>query len=393
MRALHFGAGNIGRGFIGKVLSQAGFEVVFADVVQNLITELAQRKKYPVRIVGELGEKIEIVTVKGAVFSNTDDILTEIIQADILTTAVGLRILERIAPTIKKGLELRKLENNTRPLNIIACENSIKASSALKELVLKDANDDLLAWVAGHVGFVDCAVDRIVPPARHSDPLEVTVEDFCEWIVDSTQLVGELPPIPDIVHTEHLMAFVERKLMTVNTGHAICAYLGKLYGHQLISQSIRDPRVRPVVEGAMRESGAVLVKRYKMDPEAHEKYIQKIIKRYENIHIVDDVTRVGREPIRKLSPEDRLIKPLRGCIELGLPFTNLIKGVAAALLYNDPDDVQATLIQKKVSDIGWEGTLREISGLNVELGAKVVPEIQSVVNEFGNISRSNITQV
>lgn len=383
MRALHFGAGNIGRGFIGKLLSEAKVDVVFADVVPLLINELSTRKSYPVQVVGEKEKYVDTVTITGAVFSNSDEVCEEIVKADLITTAAGLRILERIAPTLAKGLELRMARGIKTPVNIIACENAIRASTTLKSFTVKEVSDSCLAWMADHVAFVDCAVDRIVPPARHVDPLEVTVEDFCEWVVDSTQLIGELPQVPEIHLTDHLMAFVERKLMTVNTGHAICAYLGKLYGHQVISEAIQDPRIRSVVEGAMRESGAVLVKRYKMDPDAHENYIQKIIKRYANPHIVDDVTRVGRDPIRKLSPEDRLIKPISGCIEFGFPYPNLIKGVAAALLYNDPSDAQAIKIQKMVAEIGWEGTVKEICGLGSEVGAKV---IRSAVTEFGGIA-------
>jgi len=384
---LHFGAGNIGRGFIGKLLSEAGLEVTFADVVPDLINALAARKTFSVNVVGEGGLRVDHVKVAGAVFSNSEDVLPQIVGADLITTAVGPRILERIAPTLAKGLEQRMLQGVEKPVNIIACENAIRASTTLKEFALKDANEDFIKWTETHVAFVDCAVDRIVPPARHEDPLEVTVEDFCEWVVDQTQLIGELPAAPEIHFTEHLMAFVERKLMTVNTGHAICAYLGKLYSHKYISEAIRDPRIRPVVEGAMRESGAVLVRRYKMDPAAHENYIQKIIKRYSNPHIVDDVTRVGRDPIRKLGPEDRLIKPISGCLEFGIPHTNLIKGVTAALLYSDPEDAQSMKIQQMVSEIGWEGVLKDLCGLGSEVGAKFGSDVRLAISEFGGIAQ------
>lgn len=262
MKALHFGAGNIGRGFIGKVLSQSGVDVMFADVVPVLINNLASRKEFKVRVVGEKAH-VDTVKVSGAVFSNTDAVFAEILTADLITTAVGPRVLERIAPTLAKGLQMRKDRGVNSNLNIIACENAIRATTALKAHVLKDLAADTLLWVDKHVGFVDCAVDRIVPPARHEDPLEVTVEDFCEWVVDKSQFVGqELPSnIVGIDFTDNLNAFVERKLLTVNTGHAICAYLGRLYGHQQIREAISDPQIFSVVQAAMRESGAVLVKR------------------------------------------------------------------------------------------------------------------------------------
>lgn len=260
MRNLHFGAGNIGRGFIGLLLSEAGADVVFTDVVPSLIEQLDQRRKFTVHVVGDNGCEDKEVTIAGAVLSTSPEVLEEIASVDLLTCAVGPRILERIAPTIAKGLEKRRADGNETPLNIIACENAIRATSSLKEHVLKKMSEDMVEWTEKHVGFVDCAVDRIVPPAKHDDNLAVTVETFCEWVVDKTQFKGEIPNLGDVKFTDNLSAFIERKLLTVNTGHAICAYYGKLKGHKYIMDAIQDPKVKAVVEGAMRESGQYLVK-------------------------------------------------------------------------------------------------------------------------------------
>lgn len=259
-RALHFGAGNIGRGFIGLILSEAGMDVIFTDVMAPLINALNERRKYPVHIVSEAGQSTREVTIAGAVMSNEPAVFEEIVNADILTTAVGPRILERIAPTIAKGLAMRRERGVEKPLNVIACENAIKASSSLKTHVLRDMDKDMVEWTDKHVGFVDCAVDRIVPPARHEDILAVTVEEFFEWVVDETQFVGDVQKIDTVKYTDNLVAFIERKLLTVNTGHAVCAYYGKKLGHAYIKDAINDPRVRTVVEGAMKESGSYLVK-------------------------------------------------------------------------------------------------------------------------------------
>lgn len=380
MRALHFGAGNIGRGFIGKLLAESGYDVVFADVVADLINNLKNRKSYNVHIVGEGGKTTEKTVICDAVFSNTDEVFEEIVKADLITTAVGPRILERIAPTFAKGLALRKSRGVTTPLTIIACENAIRATSGLKAYTEQAMDAETLEWSKSKVGFVDCAVDRIVPPARHEDILEVTVEDFCEWVVDETQF----PPNgkieikhPNVVYTDNLDAFVERKLMTVNTGHAICAYLGKLKGYPDIRSSIMDERIQSVVRGAMQESGNALVRRFGLNKDDHFAYIEKIIKRFKNPHIVDDVSRVGREPMRKLSAQDRLIKPLASCIEFGLPHENLTMGVAAAILYEDPDDPQAVKLQSIVKEKGREAVLSEVCGFNPDSHSHVFTTVSS----------------
>lgn len=367
MKALHFGAGNIGRGFIGKLLADAGIQLTFADVNQVVLDALNARHEYPVHVVGEQAQ-VEIVKGVNAVNSTSDDIITLIAEVDIVTTAVGPQILERIAGGIAKGLAKRSDNGNVRPLNIIACENMVRGTTQLKGHVMNALPEQYHAWVEANVGFVDSAVDRIVPPseAGTTDPLEVTVETFSEWIVDQTQFKGDLPAIPGMELTDNLMAFVERKLFTLNTGHAITAYLGQLAGHKTIRDAILDEKVRAVVKGAMEESGAVLIKRYDFDAEKHAAYIQKILGRFENPYLKDDVDRVGRQPLRKLSAGDRLIKPTIGTLEYNLPHANLVTGIAAALHYRSDQDPQAQELVELLNSKGVKATLAQISGLEEE---------------------------
>lgn len=367
MKALHFGAGNIGRGFIGELLADAGYEVIFADVNQTILDALNARHQYPVHIVGEQDE-IEVVRGVSAVNSSSSEIITLIAEVDIVTTAVGSQILERIAGIVAKGLAKRSDSLNMCPLNFIACENMVRATSQLKQCVMKALPQQYHAWIEQNVGFVDCAVDRIVPPpeTNSGDVLEVTVENFNEWIVDKTQFKGEPPVIPGMELTDNLMAFVERKLFTLNTGHAITAYLGKLAGHKTIRDSILDENVRVVVKGAMQESGEVLIRRYGFDARKHAAYIEKILSRFQNPHIKDDVDRVGRQPLRKLSAGDRLIKPLLGTLEYELPYSNLVIGIAAALQFHNDEDPQAHELATLLEKLGPRATLAEVSGLHAD---------------------------
>ena len=180
--------------------------------------------------------------------------------------------------------------------------------------------------------------------------------------------------------TDNLMAFVERKLFTLNTGHAITAYLGKLAGHQTIRDAILDEKIRAVVKGAMEESGAVLIKRYGFDAQKHAAYIQKILGRFENPYLKDDVERVGRQPLRKLSAGDRLIKPLLGTLEYALPHRNLVQGIAAAMHFRCAEDPQAQELAALIAEKGPQAALAQISGLDA--ASDVVLE---AVNDYNAI--------
>lgn len=379
MKALHFGAGNIGRGFIGKLLADANIELTFDDVNQPLLDAINSRKQYQVKVVGEQAQ-LETVSNVSAVHSAITEAVALIAEADVVTTAVGPQILEKIAGAIAQGLVKRHAQGNTRPLNIIACENMVRGTTQLKQHVWKHLPENEQARVNEHVGFVDSAVDRIVPPveASQDDPLAVTVETFSEWIVDQTQFVGPLPQIACMELTDNLMAFVERKLFTLNTGHAITAYLGQQAHHQTIRDATLDTEVRAVVRGAMEESGSVLIKRYGFDAEKHAAYINKILSRFENPYLHDDVERVGRQPLRKLSAGDLLIKPLLGTLEYQLPNDNLIIGIAAAMHYRSEQDPQAQELAALLDKLGPQAALAQISGLDVQ--SKVVEQTVSVYN-------------
>lgn len=263
-------------------------------------------------------------------------------------------------------------------LNIIACENMIKGSTFLKEEVEKHLTEDAVAYMNEYVGFPNSAVDRIVPPMEVSnDVLRVRVEEFKEWIVESNGFKGEIPIIEGMDLTTNLMAFVERKLFTLNTGHAITAYLGVIGGHETVKESIEDESIERVVKNAMKESGEVLIRRYGFEKNAHVQYIDKIIKRFKNPYLVDEVNRVGRQPLRKLGYNDRLIKPLRGTMEYGTKNSELIKGVVAALKYRNVEDEQAIELENKLKNNEFNMVLRSITSLEDE---EIIKEINVLYN-------------
>lgn len=365
--AVHFGAGNIGRGFIGKLLADANIAVTFADVNEPLVDQLSHQQEYKVKVVGSEC-KMETVSHVTAVNSASEALIERIIKTDLVTTAVGPTVLDIIAKTIAKGLSARFAAGNTQPLNIIACENMVRGTTHLKQQVYQFLTTEEQQQADALVGFVDSAVDRIVPPlqAANDDPLEVTVESFSEWIVDEQQFKGEIPQIEGMEKTDNLMAFVERKLFTLNTGHCVTAYLGCLKGHRTIREAIEDPSIHAQVKQAMQESGEVLIRRYGFDRALHSAYIEKILSRFANPYLVDEVDRVGRQPLRKLSANDRLIRPLLGTIEYGLPNSMLLKGIAAALKYRNSSDPQAVELQQSIEKEGVRSTLARYTGLAAE---------------------------
>ncbi|WP_342044095.1 mannitol-1-phosphate 5-dehydrogenase [Bacillus sp. OTU530] len=365
MLAVHFGAGNIGRGFIGSLLYQSGFETCFVDVNSELVDLIAEKKEYRV-VLAEDAKQESIIRNVRALNSqqNPEKVIEAIVEAEVVTTAVGPHILQFIAPLLAEGLRKRysKVE---KPLNIIACENMIGGSSLLKEKVYEHLTEEEKPLFDERFGFPDSAVDRIVPNQTNEDKLMVIVEPFYEWVVDETKIVGETPAIQGITFVKDLVPYIERKLFTVNTGHAIAAYLGYHFGIATINEAMDHEMVHSLVEGALKESGAFLTKKYDFDVEAHSQYVLKIVKRFSNPHISDEVTRVARSPIRKLGPKDRLVSPAQQYMDVvGDEPTYLVKGIAAALLYDFAGDEEAVQVQKTIQEAGLEAAIQELTKLD-----------------------------
>jgi mannitol-1-phosphate 5-dehydrogenase len=357
MRAVHFGAGNIGRGFIGQLLHQSNYSLCFVDVNQELVQAIQDQKSYSIVIADDSHETVRVTNIQAVDGNDLEAVAREIAAADLVTTAIGPSILKHIAPVIAQGIA-KRLENNPVPLNIIACENMIGGSSQLKALVLPLLSDSQREAAAELIGFPDSAVDRIVPLQHHEDKLTVTVERFFEWIVDESQIVGARPVIEGALFVPDLQPFIERKLFTVNTGHAAAAYLGYYFGYPMIDQAMADPYIYESVKQALEETGQLLTTKFDFDKVQHEQYITKILQRFSNAYLPDEVTRVGRSPIRKLSPNDRLSGPALQAFEHGIQPKGLARAIAAALAFNYGADTESAELQSLIQQRGIDQAIR-----------------------------------
>ncbi len=358
MKAVHFGAGNIGRGFIGSLLYQSGYHTTFVDVNSHVVDLINERGQYQV-VEADAQHDTRIIENISAINSQTDpeSVVQAIVEADLVTAAVGPTVLPLISGLVAKGL-MERLEKNETPLNLIACENMIGGSALLKEKVYEKIAEDLKSRFDELYGFPNAAVDRIVPNQVNEDPLAVKVEPFYEWVVEAPTLVGEQPKVEGIHFVEDLEPYIERKLFTVNTGHAAAAYLGFQAGVETIDQAMATSAIQDAVKATLQETGRVLVKKYGFDQATHQAYIEKIINRFKNPELSDEVTRVGRSPIRKLGPNDRLVGPAGQYFELlGEEPMNLARVIAAVLHFENPEDPEAVELQKVVAEQGPEEAL------------------------------------
>jgi mannitol-1-phosphate 5-dehydrogenase len=387
MRAVHFGAGNIGRGFIGEVLAANGFAIDFVDVSDVLIDALRARGEYEIEVAGASRERVLVRGVSG-INSKKDPrtAAAAIARADVVTTAIGPSVLPHIAELIAEGIRARRSAGVAAPLDVIACENMIGGSTFLGAEVARFLEGADAAFAAEFVGFPNAAVDRIVPQQRHDDPLFVLVEDFHEWVVDDGARRARHVTLRGVEYAADLRPFIERKLFTVNTGHASCAYCGFHLGFSFIKEAIEDARVRSLVEGALAETGNLLVAAWGFDRSAHEAYAQKVIGRFGNGAINDAVSRVARSPLRKLGRDERFIRPMRELRERGLPYGALVAVVARVLLYDAPDDDESARLRGLLREAPAADVVRSLTSLTDEaLVEEIAREYAALRSDGGGV--------
>ncbi|MDR6866273.1 mannitol-1-phosphate 5-dehydrogenase [Microbacterium resistens] len=360
--AVHFGAGNIGRGFVGLLLHEGGYEVVFSDVASALVDAINATDRYTVHEAGPGGRDHEVTGFR-AVDSGRDPeaVAAEIATADVVTTAVGPTVLRFVAPAIVAGLARRSPD--AAPVQIMACENAIGATDLLRAEVEKAAGERAQELLARAV-FANTAVDRIVPAAQPATGIDVTVEPYVEWAIESGPFGEHRPRIPGAHFVDDLAPYIERKLFTVNTGHAATAYFGARAGYATIAESLADESIVRAVAATLEETSAVLVATRGLDPADLAAYRATILQRFRNPELPDTVQRVGRQPLRKLARHERFVGPAALAAERGLATEALVGAMSAALAFAEPEDPEAVALQELLRTRGADALTVEVTGLD-----------------------------
>lgn len=384
MKAVMYGAGNIGRGFIGQLLSESGYEVSFVDVNMQVIDALNERGEYTVEILeNESNREKTVKNVKGVNGMDADAVAEAIADADVMATAVGVNILPRIAGNIAKGISKRFANGNTAPFNVIICENLIGADTFLANKVKECLSDEECALFDKCIGMVEASIGRMVPiqtpEMTKGDILRVCVEPYCNLIVDKDAFKGEIPAIENMSAYPKFQLYIERKLFIHNMGHSMTAYFGNLKGYEYIWQAIEDAEVRSLVLHGMMSSAIALAEKYDVPAVPLYDHVGDLLYRFTNKKLGDTVFRVGRDLKRKLSAEDRLVGAIRTCKEMGIEPVYQYAAIAAATRFTmdetaelSPEEILTTVCGMKEGSEEYNAVMEFVPLVGQEDALKLI---------------------
>ena len=378
-----YGAGNIGRGFIGQLFSNAGYRVGFVDINKEVIGRLNEDGRYPVHVVttdANIEQYVE--NVYGIDGTDNELVSDEIASCDMMATAIGVNVLKFIAKPIAMGIR-KRYERGCAPLNIIICENLIGADAFLKGLV-KNEIPDLSDYVEKNVGFVEASIGRMVPvmteEKRQGNPLRVYVEPYNILPVDKDAFKGEIPDVPNLYPFAPFNLFIQRKLFMHNMSHALCSYLGNLRGYTYVYETVGDYDIRYVAYKALSEMAIAVSKENGTEVQPLLEHAQNLLYRFGNTALGDTVARVGKDTIRKLGDNDRLVGALKLSIKHGIPCYSICIGVAAALLFAPEGDERSQEVKAFAAENSALEALKKyanLEGFEAELIAKLYEMLKS----------------
>lgn len=383
-----FGAGNVGRGFLGQLFSESGHEVVFVDIDEPLIAAINAQRAYTIRLVdNEYTEEVRVGPVSGLLSQDGRRVAEALTEATLAATAVGARALPHIAPLVAEGIALRARQSVDVPLNIIVCENLKGAAAIFRGLVQERLDATLREYLRTHVGFVDTVIGRMVPELPSElcaqDPTFIIVEPYKELPVDRSGFIGEIPQVVGMEPCGDFALYVARKLYLHNAGHALLGYLGYRRGYELGYNALEDPKIRPILDAALDESIKGIMAQYGAEESWLREHVADLMARFANRALADPILRLARDPLRKLAPSDRLVGAAR-CAQrasaetAGMVPVNLAWGIAGGLAFDAPQDQMAVELQKRIAAQGIEAVLELVCeiGPNEPLGQAVLERYQ-----------------
>ncbi len=370
-RVVIFGGGAVGRGLIGRVLSENGFGLVFVDADRGLVEGLGEAGGYTVRVAGKEQRECEVRGYEVLAAGDGEKVAGAICGCAFMVTSVGGQNLGKVAGSVKSGLEKRE-----GVLNILVCENWPEAEKVLEEAIAGTGCE------REELSCVSCSVEKMARRVEGSP--DVVAEPGTAVYADAKAWAGDRPDIDGFVFTDNIEAYYARKLYTSNLGHAVLAYLGYLRGCEYIYEAMEEAEIRKHLTELLDVVRDGFLRSFEMEAAELDGHIAELLDwRYSNRALADTIRRVARSPLRKLGPKERLVGVARMLERHNLPGEEISRVIAAAMCYRDAEDTESVELEKMIEDKGVGTVLENVCGFGKDerLYAECVRAYERIVEK------------
>ena len=341
--AIHFGAGNIGRGFIAPILQENNYEVVFVDVNKELIEQINLLQRYKVKSISlNASSDIFVKNISGLLLDDEEFLNEKLAKADLITTSVGPKFVKDIFNLVS-STKTEKIQTFIAFENMYRASTSNSTESGLSKIVL-----------------IDAVVDKIVPP-QNITSLDVIVEEYGSIILDNNVNTKPLNESKIVSYSNYEHEFY-KKLWLLNGLHLKLAYFGLSRNIKYIHEILNNQEGLDFAERAI-DSLSKAYSLFSNSTEDLKDFKQTILNRFSMPEIQDEVTRIARNPQIKFSKDERFERPLR-------------------LLISADEDVETF---KKIIDIIFESDFEQVDGFIDFKNSQLSNDKNHFYNEFWNV--------
>lgn len=367
MKVIILGAGRIGRGFVTQIMLLNHVQITYFDVMDPMVKQLNEIGSYTIHVLGH-SEKDIVNTNVTAYSANDIEKLAEIwAEADFVFTACGGKNMPSVGKTLGKAYKAMLHNGKGHVTNIITCENWIEPACDLKQALEAELDEDEKATFEKNVGVAEavilCTGTGAPDPSLLTNPLDTWIQNFPYLPMDKAAIKGELPNWEYVDFVDQFGNLLTQKLYTNNTSCGSIAYLGYLLGEKYLAVAANSPEIAPILDEIYDEINQALIKGMGIDEESQLAFSKRAKAKYTDLDIVDPITRIARDPLRKLKPNDRLIGPSKIALSVGVEPKAIALCTAAALFYDNPEDESAVQLQKMRKQYGIGYILENVCGL------------------------------
>jgi len=385
-----FGAGKIGRSFIGQLFGRSGYKLVFVDADPNVAGLLNKIKNYRVIIKGKIDEEIIVSNLEAVLAFDLTKVAESVATAGIMAVSVGKKAIEKVVPVIAEGLKIRYTAAPDSPLDIILAENMRSAAEFVKSELVKYLPEGFP--FDNYVGLIETSIGKMVPimplAELEKDPLVIFAEPYNTLILDAKAFRNPIPDVNGLAPKSNIKAWVDRKAFIHNLGHATAAYYGHYYypGMTYMYEILDHVEVKDFTRSVMLQSADILLTAYPDDftQSDLEEHIDDLINRFRNRALGDTIFRVGQDLQRKLSSNDRFM----GAIHLGMqyskPYNLILKAMSYGFVFTAKDESGKSLPAdtdfRKSAKKDLRKTLTGMLGFDPGTDQYVIDELKKYLN-------------
>lgn len=349
------GAGKTGRGFIARLLQEAGKEIILVDKNEDLVNQLNEKKEFEVRFFGGVREAYKVNNFEAYTWQ-TEGLKDIFADAELVFVSVGGQNLKDV------GAELSKVLTEEKHYYIVTAENASKPSVTLKDAIGKEN--------------ISVSESTVFCTTIEDEGIHINSENYPYLQCNAELLDGYIPEAKTIKVISNFSDFLTRKLYTYNAASCVIAYLGWKKGYTNYADAANDEEILELLDKNYEVTNRVLCKEFGYEPEDQKEFAALSKNKFCDRTIVDTVARNARDPQRKLAAEERIMGPIKLMYKYGEDASVLERTAAAAIEYdNDGEDAWKKIKQEKTV----EEILTDICGL--EASSEVYKNILNLIEK------------